>query len=133
MKYLLDTNTCIQFLRRRESPIKRKLMSVDFASVMLCSVVKAELYFGAQRSALPQEETARLNEFLSNFASLPFDDAAAEVYGRVRARLARQGALIGPNDLLIASIALANGATLVTHNTAEFQRVAGLPVEDWQV
>lgn len=133
MKYLLDTNTCIQFLRFRESPVKRKLMSVDFASVTLCSVVKAELYFGAQRSALPQEEIARLNEFLRHFASLPFDDAAAEVYGRVRARLARQGALIGPNDLLIASIALANGATLVTHNTAEFQRVTGLPLEDWQV
>ena len=133
MKYLLDTNACIQFLRRRESPVKRKLMSVDFASVTLCSVVKAELYFGAQRSTLPQEEIARLNGFLGYFASLPFDDAAAEVYGRVRAQLAQQGALIGPNDLLIASIALANGATLVTHNTVEFQRVTGLLLEDWQV
>jgi tRNA(fMet)-specific endonuclease VapC len=64
-------------------------MSVDFASVTLCSVVKAELYFGAQRSTLPQEEIARLNGFLGYFASLTFDDAAAEVYGRVRAQLAR--------------------------------------------
>ena len=133
MKYLLDTNTCIQFLRRRESPVKRKLMSADFASVALCSVVKAELYFGAQRSALPQAELARLDEFFAHFVSMPFDDRAGEVYGRVRAQLARQGALIGPNDLLIASIALANEATLVTHNTAEFKRVDGLQIEDWQV
>jgi tRNA(fMet)-specific endonuclease VapC len=133
MKYLLDTDTCIQFLRRRESPVKRKLMSVDFASVALCSVVKAELYFGAQRSALPQEESARLSEFFAYFISMPFDDRAAEVYGRLRAQLARQGAPIGPNDLLIASIALANDATLITHNISEFQRVEGLPLEDWQV
>jgi tRNA(fMet)-specific endonuclease VapC len=58
MKYLLDTNTCIQFLRRRESPVKRKLMSVDFASVALCSVVKAELYIGAQRPAARRERPA---------------------------------------------------------------------------
>jgi tRNA(fMet)-specific endonuclease VapC len=64
---------------------------------------------------------------------MPFDDRAAEVYGRLRAQLARQGALIGPNDLLIASIALANDATLISHNIGEFQRVEGLMLEDWQV
>jgi tRNA(fMet)-specific endonuclease VapC len=66
------------------------------------------------------------------FISLAFDDVAAEEYGRIRAYLAGLGAPIGPNDLMIASIALGNGLTLVTHNTGEFSRVPGLNLEDWQ-
>jgi tRNA(fMet)-specific endonuclease VapC len=65
--------------------------------------------------------------------SLPFDDAAAEEYGQLRAYLANQGTPIGPNDTMIAAIALANGLTLVTHNTAEFSRVPGLMIKDWQI
>jgi tRNA(fMet)-specific endonuclease VapC len=63
---------------------------------------------------------------------MPFNDSAAEQYGRLRAALEKQGALIGPYDLLIVSIALANNVTLVTHNTHEFRRVPGLQMEDWQ-
>ena len=64
--------------------------------------------------------------------SLPFDDLAAEAYGRIRARLEQAGQLIGPNDLLIAAIAVAHQVTLVTHNTREFQRVEGLQIDDWE-
>lgn len=67
------------------------------------------------------------------FASLPFDDAAAEQYGRIRADLTGRGLVVGGNDLMIAAIAVATGCTLVTHNTAEFSRVVGLAIEDWQV
>jgi len=73
-----------------------------------------------------------VSQFVAGFASLPFDDAAADQYGAMRSRLASQGTMIGPNDLLIASIALAQGLTLVTHNVAEFSRVAGLAVDDWE-
>jgi tRNA(fMet)-specific endonuclease VapC len=66
------------------------------------------------------------------FVSFPFDDHAADEYGRLRAQLARQGTPIGPNDLMIASIALAHRTTLVTHNTHEFSRVPGLPIVDWE-
>ncbi|MDP2810701.1 MAG: PIN domain-containing protein, partial [Rhodocyclaceae bacterium] len=62
---------------------------------------------------------------------LPFDDAAADAYGSIRADLERRGELIGSNDLLIAAHALSLGATLVTNNLGEFQRVAGLQVENW--
>jgi tRNA(fMet)-specific endonuclease VapC len=65
------------------------------------------------------------------FHSYAFDDSAAERYGRIRADLVTQGTPIGPNDLMIASIALANNLILVTHNTREFARVDGLPLEDW--
>jgi tRNA(fMet)-specific endonuclease VapC len=73
-----------------------------------------------------------LEVFFGGLGSLPFDDLAAEVYGRVRAFLAQQGQLIGPNDLLIAATALAHGATLVTHNTRELARVPDLQIEDWE-
>jgi tRNA(fMet)-specific endonuclease VapC len=63
---------------------------------------------------------------------VPFDDRAGEEYAKVRADLAAKGTPIGPNDLLIAAIALANGLTLVTHNTTEFSRVLGLRLEDWE-
>ena len=61
-----------------------------------------------------------------------FDRDAARIYGSLRADLERAGTMIGPNDLMIASIALAHGLTLVTHNAAEFARVPGLKVEDWE-
>ena len=103
-----------------------------FDQVVLCSVVKAELYYGALRSARPAHSLQILSEFSANFNSLAFDDQAAEAYGQIRAILAQRGALIGPNDLLIAAIALSNQAVLVTHNTGEFGRVPDLETVDWQ-
>ncbi|HEV8059879.1 MAG TPA: PIN domain-containing protein [Gemmataceae bacterium] len=69
---------------------------------------------------------------MRSFLDAPFDDRGAEEYGRIRAHLADLGTPIGPNDLLIAAITIANGLTLVTHNTNEFSRVPGLMLEDWQ-
>lgn len=132
MKYLLDSNTCIEFLRKRDSAVKRNMAGVNWDDIVLCSVVKAELYYGAHRSARPDENLKNMREFFQSFESLHFNDSAAEEYGRLRVLLQKQGTLIGPNDLLIASIALANSVTLVTHNKGEFSRVPGLQMEDWQ-
>jgi tRNA(fMet)-specific endonuclease VapC len=95
-------------------------------------VVVAELLFGALRSRDVTKNLADVRAFLSGFQSLDIDGSAAEEYARVRADLAAKGTPIGPNDLLIASIALANRVTLVTHNTVEFGRVVGLTLDDWQ-
>ena len=76
---------------------------------------------------------ARQQAFLVPFVSLPFDDSAAEVYGRVRAQLEAAGTPIGPYDLQIAAIALANDLVLVTHNTQEFSRISGLRIVDWEI
>lgn len=132
MKYLLDTNACVAFLRNHDSLVSQKLRSIRYSDVVLCAVVKAELYYGVQRSSFPARNLAKLHDFLTNFGSLPFDDRAAEEYGRLRAELARAGMPIGPNDLMIAAIALTHHLTLVTHNISEFSRVAGLALEDWE-
>jgi len=132
MTYLLDTNTCIRYLNGASASVKMQLSNVDENDVALCSVVKAELYYGVFKSARPQENMDRLRRFVARFVSVPFDDAAAERYGEIRQVLERQGKLIGPNDLMIASVALANNMELVTHNTNEFLRVPGLHVVDWE-
>ncbi|MCC6419067.1 MAG: type II toxin-antitoxin system VapC family toxin [Gemmataceae bacterium] len=135
MTHLLDTNAFVDHLRRGPaSTVTAKLLAAPPGSVALCSVVLAELLYGAVRSGPAHEAANRalLAGLRAQFPCLPFDVPAAEAYGTLRAYLAGLGQLIGPNDLMIAAIALANGLTLVTHNTSEFSRVPGLPLEDWQ-
>jgi tRNA(fMet)-specific endonuclease VapC len=100
--------------------------------IVLCDIVRMELYYGAYKSQRPEQNLAIVLRFFGEFASLSFDPAAAQACGRIRAELARQGRPIGPYDVQIAAIALVNNATLVTHNTREFPRVPDLLVEDWE-
>jgi tRNA(fMet)-specific endonuclease VapC len=131
--WMLDTSACVSYLRSGGgSAIAERLTERNPEDVVSCSVVRAELLFGALRSNRAAENLIKVRQFLSQFASLPFDDAAAETYGQIRADLTRRGLVIGPNDLLIAAIAHTNTATLVTHNVDEFSRVTGLKIEDWE-
>lgn len=132
MTYLLDTNVCVQYLRGGNSSVLQRLRNTPAQDVHLCSVVKAELFLGALRSAKPDENRAKVAAFLRPYTSLPFDDEAAFVQARIRHELERAGTPIGPYDLQIAAIALVSGQTLVTHNTSEFSRVTGLLIEDWE-
>ncbi len=133
MSYLLDTNTCIQYLNGRSPLVKQRLERIPAQEIVVCSVVKAELFYGAMKSVNPARSLAKQKKFLNRFGSLPFDDQSAEIYGQIRAQLESQGTPIGPADLLIAAIAIANQTTLVTHNTREFSRVASLQIEDWEI
>lgn len=111
--------------------MRKRLLSAAPGEVYLCAIVKAELQFEARKSARVDRNLQQLDAFFATLPSLPFDDAATGHYGLVRAQLHRGGTMIGPNDLLIASIALANDLTLVTRNESEFRRVVGLRVEVW--
>lgn len=130
--FLLDTNVCIHLLNGRFTSIQDKFKEIAPSQIALCSVVKAELIFGARYSSKVEANLQLLNRFYAPLNSLPFDDRAAEEYGVIRADLTRQGKIIGPNDLLIASIAKAFDVTLVTNNTKEFSRITGLRLVDWQ-
>ena len=132
MKYLLDTNTCIHYLNRPDSPVRRRLERVLPTDVALCSMVKAELYYGAFKSKQTAKNLAALEYLFAILTSLPFDDLAARIYGEIRSDLSIKGTLIGPNDMIIAATALACNTTLVTRNTKEFLRVSNLKVEDWE-
>jgi tRNA(fMet)-specific endonuclease VapC len=132
MSYLLDTNTCIRYLNGKSENIRDQLESKLPEDIVVCSVVKAELFYGALKSAKPEENLKKVHRFLDRFVSLPFDDKASEEYGKIRSKLEKTGTPIGPNDLLIAAITVVNDVTLVTHNTSEFGRVEGLKLEDWE-
>jgi tRNA(fMet)-specific endonuclease VapC len=135
MTFLLDANAWIGHLRQTAPAVTVHLGQYPASDITLCSVVLAELIYGAERSAPAHRGSNRnlIAKLRSQYVSLPFDDGAAEQYGPIRAYLAGKGSPIGPNDLMIASIALAHRLTLVTHNTAEFSRVPGLNLADWQV
>lgn len=132
MIYLLDTNAWIQFLNVPNAPVTKRLAQLHPDDVRLCSVVMAELYFGACKSSRSEGNLARLEQLFMQFSCVGFDELAAYQYGRIRAELEVRGTPIGGNDLLIAAIALAHDLVLVTHNTREFGRVEGLVIEDWQ-
>lgn len=130
--YLLDTNACIRFLNGTSTRLVNQVQDRRPSQIALCSIVIGELEFGARNSERVEENLQTLHEFIAPFVSFPFDDRAAADYGRIRAGLRRRGEPIGANDLLIAAIARSNNLILVTHNTAEFSRVPGLDVEDWE-
>ncbi|TAJ81494.1 MAG: type II toxin-antitoxin system VapC family toxin [Gallionellaceae bacterium] len=132
MLYLPDTNVWIRHLNPAPSILKAKLSAHPSGQIVLCDVVKAELYYGAYKSARRETNLALLETLFSDFLSLPFDGEAARIFGDIRADLARKGTPIGPYDLQIAAIALANDCVLVTHNTGEFSRIEGLKLEAWE-
>jgi tRNA(fMet)-specific endonuclease VapC len=133
MLYLLDTNVCVMYLNGRSEPVRNRVLSTPTDEMAVCSIVKAELFYGAMRSNNATRTLERQQGFLNRFTSLPFDDEAALIFGKIRAQLDRRGTPIGAYDLQIAAIALAHNLTLITHNTAEFSRVDSLQLEDWEV
>lgn len=132
MTYLLDTNVCIRLLNNSSQSVTTRLTTHQPNDIYLCAVVQVELYYGAYRSNQAQRNLILLERFFRQFVVLPLDTQAAKVAGRIRCELAASGIPVGPNDLLIAAIALVNNLVLVTHNTREFSRVQGLVIEDWE-
>ena len=133
MKYLLDTNICINFINGTSDKVKIKLESHSCSDIVLCSIVKAELYYGVSKSKRKYDNLNKLREFFSIFDSYCFDDLAAAVYGDIRSELELKSIVIGPYDMLIASICVANNLILITNNVSEFSRVSNLKIEDWTI
>ena len=112
----------------------RRWSGVSLKRIRPTSVVLGELIYGVFHgpSSYQAWNLELLAQIRQQFDSIAFDDRAAEEYGSLRADLAIQRKIIGPNDLTIAALALANGLTLVTHNTAECRGIPGLNLEDGQ-
>jgi len=133
MRYLLDTNVCIRVLNGTSQKVVERLRGCVPGDVAISAVVRAELAYGARKSAHVADNLRLVESFCEPFACVGFHARAADAYGSIRAELERAGTPIGPNDLLIAATAMSEGLTLVTHNVAEFGRVPGLRFEDWEV
>jgi tRNA(fMet)-specific endonuclease VapC len=130
LKYALDTNTLIYFFKGR-GEVARNLLATAPADVMIPAVVVYEIETGIAKSNEPDKRKEQLAELLDTVTVLPFDVDAARKAAGIRAWLELQGTPIGPMDTLIAGTALAYNTTLVTHNTAEFQRIPELQLADW--
>jgi tRNA(fMet)-specific endonuclease VapC len=128
---MLDTNTCVDLIRLRNDRVLRRMQRFRPDDLCVSSVTLSELEYGVAKSADPQRNRLALAEFMTPLSVLPYDDAAAPVYGRVRAELERAGTPIGPLDTMIAAHALSLDLILVTDNEREFRRVAGLKVQNW--
>lgn len=131
MKYMLDTNICIYAIKRKPDIMIKKFLSHDPEDLCISAITYAELMHGVEKSIEVERNRIAMSLFLSPITILQFDQQAAEEYGRIKAELEKKGTPIGPMDTLIAGHARSGGLILVTNNTREFNRVAGLTVEDW--
>lgn len=134
MMYFLDTNIISYALRDKDSKVWDMLAKIPSTNIAIPSIVLAEIEYGAHKSNDYKKTLSLYKEFTGLFNSYPFCGyKMEEIYGDIRTKLEKKGTPIGSNDLLIASTVMAEGGTLVTHNTKEFSRIEGLKIEDWCV
>ena len=130
-RFMMDTDTCIYLKNRRPPAIAERFRTLQWGEVVISMITFGELYNGALKS---KETNAALNNVKRLGERLPVQSLSVEVaktYGFIRSTLEKQGNIIGGNDLWIAAHALTLDLTIVTNNTKEFSRVAGLDVENW--
>ncbi|HEY6350788.1 MAG TPA: type II toxin-antitoxin system VapC family toxin [Candidatus Angelobacter sp.] len=131
-QYLLDTNTASYIIKGNIPAVRRKLMRVPMAQVLISSVTEGELRYGVERLPAVTKLQRLVEEFLLRVTVLPWNSDAARQYGHLRAELERLGQPIANLDLMIAAHALALSAILVSSDRA-FTRIKKLKTEDWTI
>jgi tRNA(fMet)-specific endonuclease VapC len=132
-RYMLDTDTCSYIMKRSYPTVLKCLQAVPVTDVCMSVITKAELLYGVEVSPRRAQDAAALAAFLPYVEAVDFANDAALHYAEIRADLKRRGLMIGANDLFIAAHARALGLTLVTNNTAEFERLSNLAIENWTI
>ncbi len=130
IKFMLDTNIVIYIIKRR--PIELlQLFNQHTGQLCISSITLAELMHGVEKSQQADKNLKNIEDFISRLEVLDYGQKAATHYGDIRADLERKGTPIGVNDLHIAGHARSEGLIIVTNNLKEFERVAGLRIENW--
>ncbi|MBK7464865.1 MAG: type II toxin-antitoxin system VapC family toxin [Betaproteobacteria bacterium] len=128
--YLLDTNVCIAY-KKRKSGIPERIETLPAGQVAMSVVTWGELMLGVEKSQFRERSLEILKRVREIIPVIGTDESVGDHYGAIRGQLELAGKKIGPNDLWIAAHARALGIPVVTNNTGEFARVSGLTVEDW--
>ncbi|HLP91670.1 MAG TPA: type II toxin-antitoxin system VapC family toxin [Nostocaceae cyanobacterium] len=128
--YVLDTNTLIYYFKG-QGQVAANLAKIPNQEIIISTIVLFELQVGIAKSNSPAKRTQQLQQLLNRVNLVSFDRDAAFAAAKIRADLEQKGTPIGQMDVLIAGIAVALQATLVTHNVNEFSRVSGLSIVDW--
>jgi tRNA(fMet)-specific endonuclease VapC len=131
MRYMLDTNICSYILKNHPAAVKQKFEEVGAGNICISTIVLAELYFGAARHPEGVVIRREIDDFASRLVVIPWDEIAADHYGAIRSSLEKAGTPVGAMDMLIAAHARSCGATLVTNNRREFDRIKGLTSLSW--
>jgi tRNA(fMet)-specific endonuclease VapC len=131
MNFLIDTNICIYIMNKRPPEVILKFKNKEVGQIAISSITVSELQYGVSKSKYREQNLKRLEEFLTPFQILPYDEHASKFYGEIRSQLENKGTIIGPLDLLIAAHALSQNLVLVTNNEKEFKRIPYLKVENW--
>jgi len=129
MSFLLDTNICSAHFRRPAGFAHRFIQYGGRLAIP--SVVLGELYAGAYHVPNSHKLLKEIRDLLCDVKVLDFDGTCAHKFGMLRGNLMREGVLVATVDLMIAATALVHDLTLVTNNTADFSRIAGLRLENW--
>ena len=130
LRFMLDTNICIHVIKNRPEEARERF-NKNKDALCISSVTFAELLYGAEKSAHPEQNRQVVEGFAARLAVLDFGTKAAAHYGEIRADLERGGMVIGPYDLMIAGHARSEGLVLVSNNLKEFDRVDGLRTDNW--
>lgn len=130
MTYLLDTDTCIYWMKNRYE-IREKVRQIGWDKISICVITAAELYYGAYHSSRVTENLSRAEFFIQQVPVLPLTDKTLRRFGELKSQLRRIGQPIADFDLMIASVALTEGKIVVTNNTRHYDRIPGLQLENW--
>ncbi|VAX36985.1 VapC toxin protein [hydrothermal vent metagenome] len=132
MTYLVDTDIIIYWLKGN-SCIEQTALDVGLENISFSIISKAELFFGAYKSTYVKQNLDSISVLSQKIVLLPFDELAAEHFGRIKNFLRQAGIILADADIMIASIALANNLTLITNNTKHFSRINDLKVSNWML
>ena len=131
--YLIDTNICIYAINKKSDVVLERIKENSKKGIYLSSLTIAELEYGVENSSQIEKNRIALLKFISLFNILSFDDSDAIPYGKLKAKLKREGNIIGPIDMLLAAQSLSKDLIFVTNNVAEFKRIEGLKIENWSI
>lgn len=131
MKYLLDSNICIHYLKGKFGLVD-KLVEVGMENCAISEITLAELVYGAEYSQNAEKNHQLISKFVSQLAILPIFDSIY-LYGKEKSRLRRKGTPISDFDLLIGCTAVEKNLTMVTENVREFERISNINIENWVV
>lgn len=130
MKYLLDTNICIYWLKGNEL-IEQKILSVGIDNIAISFINISELYYGAYKSQRVEANLAMIRQLTDQMTIIESDEAISETFGNMKAALESAGKIIDDADLFVAACAQVHGLTLITNNTKHFKRIKGLKLDNW--
>jgi len=130
VNYLLDTDTCIYWLKGNED-IEERALKVGLSKIFISFVTLSELYYGAYKSKRVEQNLANIGILKNKLSLMDSNESISDIFGKIKAMLEKDGKIIDDADLFIAACALNDNATLVTNNEKHFKKIKGLKVENW--